>query len=123
MPGHFMAIKEEEGEVPWNYLAGFGIFNPNLMIGLVKVEKLYLKYQKRRKIRHPLTGKSIIVGPKKTVQFKCFKSLYQEINYFEFDMDEFNEENKSILQQLYDLIENSGDYEEEEGEGEEEDLF
>ena len=82
--------------------------------------KFYLVHQKERQIRHPLTGKSIIVGPKKTVKFKCFKSLHQEINYFDFDINEFNRENEIILQQLYDLIENSGDYEEEEGD---EDMF
>ena len=31
-----------------------------------------------------------------------------------FDINEFIKENELILQQLYDLIENSGDYEEEE---------
>ena len=82
--------------------------------------KFYLSYQKERKIRHPSTGQSIIVGPKKTAKFRCFRSLHQEINYMDFDIDEFNRENELILQQLFDLIENSGDYEEEE---EEEDTF
>jgi len=76
--------------------------------------KFYLNHQKERKIRHPLTGKSIIVGPKKTVKFRCFKSLDQEINSFNFDINEFIKENELILQQLYDLIENLGDYEDEE---------
>jgi nucleoid DNA-binding protein len=55
--------------------------------------KFYLGYQKERKMRHPLTGKSIIVGPKKTVKFKCFKSLHQEINYSYCDINEFKREN------------------------------
>ena len=76
--------------------------------------KFYLRYQKERKIRHPSTGQNIIVGPKKTVKFRCFKSLHQEINYFDFLLYKFKRENEIILQQLYDLIVNSGDYEEEE---------
>ena len=76
--------------------------------------KFYLVHQKARKIKLPLTGKSIIVGQKKTVKFKCFKSLYEEINYFDFDINEFNRENESILQQLFNLIEKTTDYEEEE---------
>lgn len=50
--------------------------------------KFYLRYQKQRKIRHPLTGKSIIVEPKKIAKFQCFKSMHQEIN--DFDINEFN---------------------------------
>jgi nucleoid DNA-binding protein len=76
--------------------------------------KFYLKHQKRRKIRHPLTGKNFVVRAKRVVRFRCFESLHQEINYFYFDIDGFNRENEIILLQLYDLIENSGDYEEEE---------
>jgi len=67
--------------------------------------KFYLRYQKERKIRNSSTGQNIIIGPKKTVRFKCFKSLHKEINYF--DLYEFKRENEIILQQLYDLIENS----------------
>jgi len=67
--------------------------------------KLFLKYRKERKIRHPLTGQQVVIGPKKTINFKCFKSLLQEINCY--DLDEFKRQNESILQQLYDLIENS----------------
>ena len=74
--------------------------------------KFYLRYEKERKIRHPSTGQNIIVGPKKTVKFRCFKSLHQEINYFDFYLYEFKRENEIILQQLYHLIENSGYYEE-----------
>ncbi len=76
--------------------------------------KFYLRYEKERKIRHPSTGQNIIVGPKKAVKFRCFKSLHQEINYFDFYLYEFKRENEIIFQQLYDLIENSGYYEEEE---------
>ena len=75
--------------------------------------KFYLRYQKRRKIRHPLTGKSFVAGAKRAVKFRCFKSLHQEINYFDFDIDAFNRDNEIILRQLFDLIENSGEYEEE----------
>lgn len=81
--------------------------------------KFYVTDQKERKIRHPLTGKIIIVGPKRSVKFKSFKFLREEINDFEFDFDAFKGQNKIILQQLYDLIENSGDYEEEKEEEEE----
>ena len=80
--------------------------------------KFYVKHQRKRKIRHPSTGKSIIIGPKKVARFKYFKSLLQEINFADFDIDKFNRENELILKQLYDLIKNSGDYEEEEEEEE-----
>ena len=75
--------------------------------------KLYLRNWNERKIRHPKTGKSIIVGPKKIIKFKSFKALQRTINHYDFDMDMFYRENKVILQQLYELIENSGDYEDE----------
>ena len=75
--------------------------------------KLYLRNQKERKIRHPITGKSIIVGPKKIAKFKSFKALQNTINYYNFDINVFNKENELILQQLYELIEYSGDYEDE----------
>ncbi len=76
--------------------------------------KFYVSGQKKWKIRHPLTDQIIIVGPKRTAKFKSFKFLREEINDDEFDFDEFKRQNKLIFQQLYDLIENSGDYEEEE---------
>ena len=76
--------------------------------------KLYLRYQKERKIRHPSTGRNVIVGPKKTVKFKCFKNLRHEINYLDYDLNKFNRVNESILQQLFNLIEKTTDYEEEE---------
>jgi DNA-binding protein HU-beta len=79
--------------------------------------KLFLRNQKELKIRHPITGKSIIVGPKKIANFKSFKALQGTINYYDFDINVFNRENEVILQQLYELIENSRDYE---GEMEEE---
>lgn len=78
--------------------------------------KLYVSDQKKKKIRHPATGQIITIGSKKTIKFRCFKSLREEINEFEFDFDEFKRQNKIILQQLYDLIEYSGDFEEEEEE-------
>jgi DNA-binding protein HU-beta len=78
--------------------------------------KFYISDQKERKIRHPLTGQIIIVGTKRTAKFKSFKFLREEINDFGFDFDEFKRQNKIILQLLYDLIENFGDYEEEEEE-------
>jgi len=79
--------------------------------------KFYSINQKERKIRHPLTGQIMTVGPRRTIKFKSFKFLREEINDYEFDFDEFRRQNMIILQQLYDLIENSGDY----GEDEEED--
>ena len=74
--------------------------------------KLYVIHQKARKIRHPATGQLLTVGPKKHVRFRCFKSLDEEINHFDFNA--FKEQNSIILQQLYHLVENSGDYEDEE---------
>ena len=74
--------------------------------------KFYLHEQKKRKIRHPLTGKILTVGTKKTIKFKSFKFFRKELNGFEIDFDKFKQQNKKILQQLYDLIENSDDYEE-----------
>ena len=72
--------------------------------------------QKERKIRHPLTGQILIVGPKRAVRFKSFKFLREEVNNFEFDFDEFKRKNKIILQQLHELIENSSEHVEENGE-------
>ncbi len=78
--------------------------------------KFYVSDQKERRIRHSLTGQIIIVGPKRAIKFRSFKFLREEINDLGFDFDEFKRQNKIILQLLYDLIENSGDYEEEEEE-------
>ena len=75
--------------------------------------KFYTRNQTKRKIRHPQTGEVIKIGPKRTVKFKFFR---KEINGFELDFDEFKRQNKKILQQLYDLIENSGDCDDEEEE-------
>lgn len=75
--------------------------------------KFFVINQKERKIRHPSTGQIIIVGPKRAAKFKSFKFLHGEINDFGFVFNEFKRQNKIILQQLYSLIENSGDYEEE----------
>jgi nucleoid DNA-binding protein len=83
--------------------------------------KFHLRNQKERKIRHPITGKTITVGRKNNAKFRSFKALHKAINYFDFDLNEFNTENQLILQQLYKLIEYSGDYEEEQEE--EEDMF
>lgn len=78
--------------------------------------KFYSINPKEKKIRHPLTGQIMTVGPRRTIKFKSFKYLREEIDDFEFDSDEFKRQNKIILQLLYDLIENFGDYEEEEEE-------
>ena len=71
--------------------------------------KFYVKYQRRRKIRHPSTGKIIIAEPKKSVKFIFYKSLDKEINLF----DEFERQNEIILRHLYELIEKTNDYEDE----------
>jgi nucleoid DNA-binding protein len=76
--------------------------------------KFYLSDRNEKKIRHPLTGQTIMVGPKRTVKFKPFKFLREEVNGFVFDWDKFKKQNKITLQQIYNLIESSGDYEEEE---------
>jgi nucleoid DNA-binding protein len=86
-------------------------------VSIRRFGKFYLKYRKERIITHPLTHKRILVGPKKTVKFKCFKSLHDEINYKDvegYNTNRFKKENELILQQLYELIEGSGDYEWEE---------
>ena len=78
--------------------------------------KFYLIDQRERRIRHPLTGKIMNVGPKRAVKFRSFKFLRETINDFGSIIDAFKQQNKIILRQLYDLIKNSGDYEEEEEE-------
>ncbi len=92
----------------------------NLVVTLAKGEnisirrfgKFYVKYKAARIITHPLTGERQKVGPTKIVKFKCFKSLHEDINFF--DIDEISRHNKLILQQLFDIIENSGTHEMEE---------
>jgi len=74
--------------------------------------KFYVSNQTKRKIRHPQTGEVIKIGPKKTVKFRSFKFLRDESNDFGFAFEEFKRQNRIILQQLYDLLENSSDYEE-----------
>jgi len=74
--------------------------------------KFYVSNQTERKIRHPQTGEVIKIGPKKSVKFKPFKFSRDESNDFGFDFEEFKRQNRIILQQLYDLIESSSDYEE-----------
>ena len=76
--------------------------------------KFYTRNQTKRKIRHPQTGEVIKIGPKRTVKFKSFKFLREESNGFVFDFDEFKRQNRIILQQLFHLIENSSDYDEDE---------
>jgi nucleoid DNA-binding protein len=70
--------------------------------------KFYVIDQKERKIRHPSTGKKIIIEPKKHAKFKLFRSLNSEINKY----DEFRRQNKKTLEQLHQLIENSPDEDE-----------
>ena len=81
--------------------------------------KFYLKYQKKRIIKHPRTGESLIIEQKNIPKFRSYKALHKEINYFDFDIAEFVKENEKILQQLFELIEYYGDYEEEQEEEEE----
>jgi len=95
-------------------------FLNNLALTLAKGEsisirrfgKFYVNYKAARIITHPLTGEKQKVGPTKIVKFKCFKRLHEEINFF--DIDEISKYNKIILQQLYDIIENSETHEMEE---------
>ena len=82
-------------------------------ISLMGFGKFYLKDQKKRRIRHPSTGKIIIVGPKRAVKFRSFKALREAINDFGSIFHAFKQQNKKILGQLFELIEKSGDYEEE----------
>jgi integration host factor subunit beta len=76
--------------------------------------KFYSIKQSKKKIRHPSTGQYILRKQKRIARFKSFKSLRNIINDFEFDLEEFERQNKTILQQLFDLIENTKDYIEEE---------
>ncbi len=76
--------------------------------------KFYSIKQKKKKIRHPSTGQLISSRQKRIIRFKHFKSLRKEINGFEFDLEEFERQNKIILRQLFDLIEKAKDYVEEE---------
>lgn len=76
--------------------------------------KFYAINRTSRKGRHPQTGAVIKIGPKSTVKFKSFKFLREESNDFVFDFDQFKRQNRIILQQLFDLIENSSDYDEDE---------
>jgi nucleoid DNA-binding protein len=85
--------------------------------------KFYLKYQKERIIRHPSTGESLKIGKKNIVKFRSYKALHKEINYYDFDMTNFAKENEVILQQLFELIEYSGDYEEDQEEEEEDMVY
>ena len=78
--------------------------------------------QKERKVRHPATGKIMIIKARNRVQFKCFKTLKTELNGFVFDIEAFKRENRRILQQLLFLIENSTDYEDDEQEEDAESL-
>ena len=68
--------------------------------------KFYLIKQRKKKIRQPSTGQLILRRQKRIVRFKHFKSLRKEINGFEFHLEEFERQNKIILRQLFDLIEN-----------------
>ena len=72
--------------------------------------KFYVNERQQRKISHPSNGQILIVGPQRTIRFKCFKFLRDQINDFEFDFEEFKRQNEDILQQLYYLIEKSGNY-------------
>jgi nucleoid DNA-binding protein len=81
--------------------------------------KFYLKYQKKRTIKHPSTGDNLIIGQKNIAKFRSFKVLHKEINYYDFDITKFFKENEEILKQLFDLIEYCGDYEEQDEEKEE----
>lgn len=75
--------------------------------------KFYSIKQREKKIRHPSTGQLILSRQKRIVRFKHFKYLHEQINSFEYEFEEFKRLNKKILQQLFNLIENSSDYEEE----------
>jgi nucleoid DNA-binding protein len=75
--------------------------------------KFYSIKQSEKKIRHPSTGQFILSRQKRIVRFKHFKSLRKEINDFEFNLEEFEQQNKKILRQLFDLIESTKDYIEE----------
>ena len=72
--------------------------------------KFYAINQTHKKIKHPLKGQLISSKQKKIVRFKNFKYLRKAINGFEFQIEEFERQNKIILRQLFDLIEKAGDY-------------
>ena len=73
--------------------------------------KFHLIRRNEVKTRHPRTGQQIIIADQNIAKFKASKSLKEKMNGF--DLDDFKEQNAIILQQLYNLCEESLDYEEE----------
>ena len=90
------------------------IFNAELAkgesISIRGFGKFYTINQTERKVKHPSTGQLILSKQKKIAKFKSFKSLRKDINDFAFDLEEFKKQNKTILRQLFDIIESAEDY-------------
>ncbi len=68
--------------------------------------KFYIRHQAKRRIRHPGTGKIMIVESRNMVGFKSSKVFERQINELFWCADPVNRE---ILQQLYELIEKASD--------------
>ena len=67
--------------------------------------KFYMVTMEPRNIRHPLTGQIIRAKKKNIIKFKCAKAVENEMNIIEWCCA--NPNNRDILQQIYDLIEDS----------------
>ena len=60
---------------------------------------------KPRNTIHPQTGQIIKAKKKNIIKFKCAKSIENDMNIVEWCC--FSPHNRDILQQIYDLLENS----------------
>ena len=67
--------------------------------------KFYMIKMKPRSIIHPETGQIIKAKKKNIIKFKCAKSIENDLNIV--DWCSANPHNTDILQQIYDLIEDS----------------
>jgi nucleoid DNA-binding protein len=68
--------------------------------------KFYIRHLAKRRIRHPETGKIMIVESRNMVGFKSSKVFERQINELFWYAEPANRE---ILQQLYELVDNASD--------------
>ena len=79
--------------------------------------KFYMTTMKPRNIIHPQTGQIFKAKKKNLIKFKCAKSIENDMNIVEWPCT--SSHNSNILQQIYDLIEDT----EIEGEDEDEAMY
>ena len=87
----------------------------NRRVSLRNFGKFSMTSRQPRRVNHPLTGRRIDIERRNIIKFKCSKVLEDTLNVFDWtDDDPFN---TVILQQIYDLIEESEieDIDEDEG--------